>query len=167
MKLDIILVNLVVVAMVVVPYMLFIKMGWGEAQKLKNKFLQETANHLGKSVEINSWNQIMTGLDKPRQKLVLVQSLTEGYRVEIIDLKHMRSSEIKTEYETVVVNKVPTNILKRIDLEFTSISGEKNYLNLFDHNLTYRQDFELKHAEKLHFSISSCLNSRPLINSAA
>lgn len=167
MKLDIIIVNLAIVALVVVPYMLFIILGWGEARKFKNKFREETTRHLGKADEVHSWNRIMTGLDKNLQKLVLVQAIDQGFRVEVIDLKVMRSCEIKTEYSTGVIDRVPSTILKRIDLEFSNISGEKFYLNLFDQNTTYQQDFELRNANKLFASVNGCLSFRPVINSAA
>lgn len=167
MKLDIILVDLAVVALVVVPYVLFIVMGWGESRKLNKTFQLESSKYLGKTVEVNSWNQIMTGLDKTLQKLLLVQQIGKEFRVEVIDLRTVRACEVKTEHAPVVINKVASTILKRIDLEFTGWSGEKTYLNLFDHDSTYKQDYELKNAEKLSASVNGCLSHRPLITSAA
>lgn len=167
MKLDILLVDLVVVAMVVVPYLLFIIMGWGESRQLKKRFLQETAKHLGKTDVVNSWNEIMTGIDRNLQKLVLVQRVKEDFRVEVIDLKEVIACEIRPTYVNMVINKVPSTVLKRIDLNFSQFSGEKFDVNLFDHDTTYRQDFELKNAEKLNASVKSCLSIPTRINSAA
>lgn len=167
MKLDIILVDLAIVALVVVPYVLFVVMSSSESKKLKKKFQEESSRHLGKIDELNSWNQIITGLDKSLRKLVLVQRIEDDFRIEVTDLKNVGTCELKTEYANVVINKVRCNILTRIDIEFTDISGVKFYLNLYDNNISHRQDFELKNAQKLLFSVKGCLSYQPPINSAA
>lgn len=168
MKLDIILVDLVVVAMVVVPYLLFIKLGWDETQKLKQKFLEEVKKAGLDPVEIDSWNQNMIGLDMTKQKLILVQRQKGDFRVDLMDLKRVRTCGIKIKNAEIVMHKKPETILQRIDLEFSVVDHEEAMLlNLFDHDTTYTQDYELKHAEKWHFLINKCLSFRPTIHTAA
>ena len=83
MKLDLFLVDFAVVALVLAPYVIFIMMSRSEIKKLKNKFLMEAGANLGKTYETIRWNQSIVGVDRSLQKLLLVQRLTEGFRVKV------------------------------------------------------------------------------------
>lgn len=167
MKLDILIVDAALIALVFLPYVLFIILGRREERKLKNKFLEEALKSQLKIEESDSWNKTIIGLDKEKCKILLVQKRKTGIAVELIDLKNVRASEILQEVQAVKIDTGNQNILQRIDLQLKLYNNSTQIINLFNCEDSYSQDYEVKHAEKWSSKISALIRLRPPIISAA
>lgn len=167
MKLDILIVDFILVATVALPYLLFILLGQKEEVKLKNKFSEEAKKHELHLDEKDNWNNNIIGLDKEKAKVLLLQKRKTGIVTELIDLKQVRACSILEEIQTVKINKRTENILQKLDLQLSLHNGSFQIVNLYNCEETYSQDYELKHAERWNRTINACLVYRPTVNSAA
>lgn len=167
MKLDILIVDFILVAAVALPYLLFILLGQKEGVKLKNKFLEEAQKYELSFSEKDNWNNNIIGLDKEKAKILLLQKRKAGIVTEIIDLKQVRACSILEDVQTVKVNKRMENILQKIDLQLNLHDGSFQVINLYNCEETYSQEYELKHAERWNQTINASLVYRSIVNSAA
>jgi hypothetical protein len=167
MKLDIIIVDLALVAAVFVPYLLFIWVGNREVKKLKNKFSEEAKKHQLSFDEKTSWNNNIMGLDKKSAKILFVQQKKSGILSEIIALKEVRASEVFKDVQTIKIDQRTEDILQKLELRLKLHNGSEQILGLYDCKESYAQDYELKHAEKWNAIINSLVAFRPTLNSAA
>lgn len=167
MKLDILLVDLALIALVFIPYFAFIIISRRENKKLKEIFFEEAYKHQLQPEELDRWNNNLIGLDRSRSIILFVQKRKLGIFKEIIDLKEVSSCEILQEISTVKTGKRTENILQRINLQFSFRNNSFREVTLFNYNETYVQDFEMIHAEKWKTRINALLSFQPTINSAA
>lgn len=167
MKLDIIIVDLLVVALVLVPCAIFIWAGLKDAQGLKRKFLEEVKKYNLHPDQIGTWNLNMAGLDTVSRSFLLVQDYAGKFEISYINLQKVGKSSIVKSYKTIKIREEKEEVLQRIDLELLLHSGEIQLVNLYDSNKTYQQDYEVKNAENWNLLINSCLSSRPVLGAAA
>lgn len=167
MKLDILIVDFILVTAVILPYLLFILIGRMEEAKLKNKFLEEAQKHGLRLEETDRWNNNILGIDKEKAKLLLLQKRKAGIVTELIDLKQVRTCSIHEDILPVKIQKRTENILQKLELQLILHNGTFKNLNLYNCEETYSQDYELKHAERWNRVINSLLVYRPTVNSAA
>lgn len=167
MKLDILLVDFALIALVFIPYFAFIIISRRENKKLKEIFFEEAFKHQLKPEDLDRWNNNLIGLDRSRSIILFVQKRKLGIFKEIIDLKEVSSCEILQEINTVKTGKRTENILQRINLQFSFRNNSFREVTLFNYNETYVQDFEMIHAEKWKTRINALLSFQPTINSAA
>lgn len=167
MKIDIIFVHFAVVAAVAIPYIIFVLIAARERRSLKLELQREVKLHDLKLDEVDRWNSNIIGIDKTHQKVLLVQRRKQAFSVQLIDLKKVKSSILLHEVKTIKINKKDESLLQRVDLELSLYSGGKQVVNLFDTELTYFQDYEMKNAEKWNNILNEALCLRPLIHSAA
>ncbi len=167
MKIDILIVDLALVAAVFVPYVLFIFIGRKEIFKLKNTFSQEAKKHQLRFDEKESWNNNIIGFDKEKAKILLVQKRIAGFISDLVDLKDVRCCEVLKEVQTVKIEQRTEEILQRLDLQLKLYNGAFRTINLYNCEETFVQDYEVKHAEKWRDIINSHIVFRPTINSAA
>ena len=167
MKLDILIVDLIVVAAVVVPYLLFILMGLREGTGLKNIFAEEAEKRGLLIEEQDQWNHNVIGLDRGRAKVLLLQKKDTGIVTELIDLKQVLACSIVEERIPMKINRRMEAVLQKVALQLQMNNGSFQLINLFDCEETYWQDHELKHAERWNRCINELLPHRRTVNSAA
>ncbi|WP_324720073.1 hypothetical protein [Salinimicrobium sp. HB62] len=167
MKLDILLVDLALVAAVVIPYILFILLGKKEGRKLKTRFSEEMQKHDLSLSEEDSWNNSIVGLDKVRAMILFVQKRKVDFAVEFIDLKEVRTCEIYTEMQTISREQDSEDILQKLGFQLKLNNGEFRFIELYNCEESYAQDYELKHAERWKKTINDLINVRSTLNSAA
>lgn len=167
MKLDILIVDLALVAAVFLPYFLFIFIGRKEEGTLKTKFSEEAKKHQLCFKEKESWNNNIIGLDTEKSLILLVQKRKDGLATELINLRQIKACEIIEDLRAVKIDKRTENILQRLDLQLKLHNGSVQTVNLYNCEETYSQDYELKHAEKWNRIINELVVLRPTLNSAA
>lgn len=161
-------VNIAVVSLVFVPYLLFIIIGQKEARKLSSKFKEEVKKNNLQINERENWNQNILGLDVSKQKLLFVQKRNEEFCIELIDLNSVKLSRLAVESKEIVVNEKKENLLQTITLEFLGYNlQEKQEVCLYDFELNFSQDFEMRRAEKWNKLINSCLSLKPVFQKVA
>lgn len=167
MKFDILLINLVLVAIVLLPFILFLLFGRSEKARLEKLFSQEALKHQLKIIEKDSWNNNMIGQDLDKATILFMQLGKNCVFTEIIDLKQVRSCEVLQETRAVVNHQRPENVLQRIDLKLNLYNNTSRHIALYNSDDNYNQEYELKHAEKWSRLINSYKASHPVTSSAA
>lgn len=161
MKIDIIIVNVVLVAMVLVPFLIFILIGKQKKRELKRIFKREALkNNLKLSFEVY-WNNNIFGLDKDQLKLLSVQERDDQFLIKITDLQRIKLSRVIPQYQNTEIKKNIGNVLLRVDLELTYLSGDFELFNLFHSDQNIYQDHELINAEKLNMLINGVIDLKP------
>lgn len=168
MKIDIMIVSVILVLLVILPFFLLPLIQMRGNKKLQKKFLEE-ALKLNLNIDLKeSWNLNVIGIDSVQKKLLLVQQQRDLYVSECIDLSSMQSSRVIIATSQVKRNRKPEEVLQRTDIEFSPNYGEeKKLLNLFNHDLNFVQDLEVKHAEKWNSLVQKYLSSRPYLKRTA
>lgn len=168
MNLEMLVVNIAVVSIVFVPYLIFIIIGQKEARKLSSKFKEEAGRHNLKISERENWNQNILGLDVSKQKLLFVQRRNDEFLVELIDLSPVKLSRLAVDSKEAMVNEKKENVLQRIDLELINYNMQvKHMICLYDSELNFSQDFEMRRAEKWNKLINNCLSLKPVFQKVA
>lgn len=168
MKIDIWIVDLAVVASVVIPYILLVITGFNETKTRSKKFHEEAARNQMAPDETDHWNLNTIGIDRKLQKLLFIQQNSKGDRIEFFDLKNIRKSTVISTSKPIKINDKVEEVLQQINLELESnLSGEKRLLNLYDCDLTYAQDYEMKHAQKWNEIINAAMSYKPVLAPAA
>lgn len=167
MKLDIIIVDLALVAAVFLPYFLFILIGQREERKLIHKFSEEAERNNLNIDEKDNWNNNIVGLDKSKAAMLLIQKRKAGIFTELINIREVMSCEIVKEVQTVRIEGRSEEILQRLELQLKLRNGRVQMINLYNCDETYSQDYELQHAERWKKAVNSLVAYRPTLNSAA
>lgn len=167
MKLDIIIVDFALVALVFLPYVLFILMGRREERKLKNRFFKEVLKSQLTIEEKDSWNHTIVALDRDKGKILFVQSRKTGFAVELINLRNIIGCEVLQGVYTVKVGKTAQHILQRIDLQLTLNDKSLRMVNFYNCDENYSQEYEMEHAERWSNQINEFIRFRPTVKSAA
>lgn len=167
MKIDIIFVHFALVLSLIVPFIIFALYAAQERKDLKKRFVEE-AKLLNLNLnQKDLWNLNFIGLDIHQQRVLLVQKREELFFTYLVDLKTVLSCTVLYEWGHLKVNKEKEEVLKRVDLELFLQNGTKQIINLYDYEISYVQDYELKHAEKWKSIINASLSLRPIIHTAA
>lgn len=167
MKLDILIVDLAMVAAVFLPYLLFIFIGRKEIRKLKSKFSEEAKKYQLRIEERKNWNNNIIGLDNEKSKILLVQKRRIGFASDLIDLKEVRSCALLKEVHTVKIEQRTEEILQRLDLQLKLFNGNFQTVNLYNCEESCTQDYELRNAERWINIINRHIVFRSRIGSAA
>ncbi|MDT0689978.1 hypothetical protein RM549_09300 [Salegentibacter sp. F188] len=168
MKIDFILISSALAIICFLPFILLPLFESKEEKKLKNKFKEE-ALRLGLNISYElSWNTNLTGIDILKKQFLFVQKSDLGFRVNHVDLSNV--SQIKMVTQTVNVKQQGKleEILSRIELEFYNCNSLAPLIvTVFDHDLNYNQDYELKNAKDLVGELQKYLNALPVLKRTA
>jgi len=161
MDLTLIIVCLVLVGSVFVPYYFFILAGKSETNSIKAKYKAAIAKHNLNVSQFETWANNYIAIDTDQKKLFFLK-INETENIEqLVDLNKIKETKIIEIKKSVKTNNGVHIVLEKLDLELFLINGERIFLNFYDSNQIYAQDFELKRAEKwkaIVFEIIKALN---------
>lgn len=168
MKIDFFIISGVLVIICFLPFILFPIITRKEEKKLFNKFKEE-ASRLGLIMSFELfWNSNMAGIDILKKQFLLVQRPDKDFIIQHINLNKVNQIKMVPENVEVRQQKKKVEVLSRIDLEFYEIySAAPVTVNLFDHDLCYSQDLEIKNAQKLVSELQKYLNLQPVLKRTA
>lgn len=167
MKLDILLVEVLLVAMVTLPYMTFAFLAFRAQKRLKSKFREElNKNNLVADYK-GRWNKNMIAVDSEHSALLLVQQNAAQFEVVLIQLNKVIKVSTRITHKRVKVRGRHEEQLERVDLDFQLSTGDLQSVNLFDSNRSYQEDCEVKNAEDWCLLINKHIRSKPLLGAAA
>lgn len=167
MKLDILIVDFLVVAAVVIPYFLFIFSARKEGARLRQQFREEAQYLAFHPEEQDQWNNNIIGLNKEKEQLLFLQRRKAGIVTEFIDLKQVQACSILEQKKSLRENKRQQEVLEKLDLQLLLNDGSHRTVTLYDCEETYSQDYELKHAEQWTRIINELVKNRSRRNIAA
>lgn len=168
MKIELIVISLTLVMLVLIPFFLFPYFQVRDNNKLQKNFKKE-ADKLNLNIaEKESWNLNVIGIDPVQKKLLLVQRIENTFPVECIDLKIVKQCNVVVTHLEKVVNGKKESVLEKVGLEFTFIYGaEKKLVILYDYDVNYTQDLEIKHAENWNTNIKKYISAQPYLQKTA
>lgn len=168
MNIEIIAVNIIVTALVFVPYMLFIYIGQQDFRKINNEFRKMASKHALKIDIKDRWNLNAIGIDSDQQKLLFVQRRDNEFFISLINLSGIQKCEVCHHSELLLVRGAKEQVLQTVELEFIQNNKEdKLILSLFNTEINMGQDYELKHAQKWNTIINNNLSLNPNLRKAA
>lgn len=162
MNIDIVAVNVTVLALVFVPYILFLYVGQQDFRKINYEFKKEARKH-ALNIDIKGrWNLNAIGIDSHKQKLLFVQRRDEEIFVSLINLSVIQKCISNHHSEQLLVRGENEQVLQNIELELIQNNNDdKIILSLFNSDINMGQDYELKHAKKW----TAIINNNLSINS--
>ena len=168
MNIELMLVSAILVVLIFIPFVLLPLLRNSDRKKLEKKFREEEKNYNITTQLKENWNQNYIGLDLTEKKLLFIQKSEEEFVVELIDLKLVNSCTSNIEELTIQKEGKTESLLRRVNLEFSfRNSGLKKSINLFDYDLHFTQDLEVKHAEKWAELINQQLSSQSVLKRTA
>lgn len=168
MNIELMLVSAILVVLIFIPFVLLPLLRNSDRKKLEKKFREEEKNYNINTQLKENWNQNYIGLDLTEKKLLFIQKSEEEFVVELIDLKLVNSCTSNIEELTIQKEGKTESLLRRVNLEFSfRNSGLKKSINLFDYDLHFTQDLEVKHAEKWAELINQQLSSQSVLKRTA
>lgn len=168
MNIELILVSAILVVLIFIPFILLPLLRNSDHKKLEKKFREEEKKHNINTQLKENWRQNYIGLDLSEKKLLFIQKSEEDFIVEFIDLKLVNSCTSSIEELTIQKEGKTESLLRKVNLEFSfRNSGLKKSINLFDYDLHFTQDLEVKHAGKWAELISQQLDSQSVLKQTA
>lgn len=167
MKIELIVISVTLVLLVFLPFYLLPLIQLKGNKKFSRLFKQEIEKYKLNIDIKESWNLNTAAIDVTAQKLLVVQAL-EQPRVHYFDLKEVKNSQLHVTTIPMVKNGKTENILQQVFIEFSFYTKEaKETLCLYDYDLNFYQDLEVKNAEKLQQHIQSIVIAHPVIKKTA
>lgn len=167
MKIDFIIISSILVIICFLPFILFPLLANKEEKSLKKRFNEE-ALKLGLNISYElCWNTNIAGLDILKRQFLLVQKPDMDFEIETVDLNKVRDIQLLTQTVRIKQRHELVEILSRIELEIYTDNLAPKVLTLFDHDLNYNQDFELKNAQILLAELKKYLSAQPVLKRTA
>lgn len=168
MKIDFLIISGILVLMCFFPFILFPMIRRKEEKKLYNTFKEEALKlGLNMSFEL-CWNSNIAGIDILKKHFLLVQKPDNNFIIQHVKLNRVNQIKLLPQHIKIRQQKKTEEILSRIDLEFYEIYSPVPFtVNLFDHDLTYTQDWEMKNAHKLVAELQKYLVVQPVLKRTA
>lgn len=168
MKIDFIIVSGILVFISFLPFILFPLLRIQMEKNLQKKF-RESAFNLSINVGYElKWNNNIAGIDILKRQFLFVQKIGEDFIIQHVDLNGVRDIKL---VEHTAESKPGENIkqaLTKVDLEFyRNPLSEAVTVSLFDHDLNYTQDLEVKNAGKLVAELKKYLAAQPVLKRIA
>lgn len=168
MKIDFIIIAGILLIITFLPFILFPLLGSKDENNLRRKFKEEALRlMLNISNELN-WNANIAGVDIIKRQFLLVQKPDSDIIIQHVDLNKVSQIKLVSQYAELRQQEKLVQSLSRVDLEFSenSIAGAVT-VNLFDSEINYTQDFEIKNAEKLVAELQKYLKAQPVLKRTA
>ncbi|HSI70489.1 MAG TPA: hypothetical protein VK941_09670 [Gillisia sp.] len=168
MKIDLIIISGLLVIISFLPFILIPLLRSREVEKFKNKFKEE-ALALGLNISYQlSWNTNMAGIDILKRQFLLIQNFNNEFTIQHVNLNSVQLIKLVTENRITVLNKKSIESLSRVNLEFYENNLiEPITVNLFNYDLNYTQDLEVKNAQKLVSELQKYVIAKPVLKHTA
>ena len=168
MKIDFIVISSVLVFISFLPFILLPILGAKDKKNLFKSF-KETSLKLGiNSSYILQWNANIASIDILKKQFLFVQRPENEiitHHVNLTQVKEVKMTINTAEYK---LQKKVMQSLSRVDLEFFNHNSKKPVIvNVFDNNLNYTEDLEIKNAQKLLVELQKYINAQPLLRHTA
>jgi hypothetical protein len=168
MKIDLIIISGILVTLSFLPFILLPLLKNREEKKLKNKFTEAAAACGFNNSFSQAWNSNLAGIDIFQRQFLLVQGINEKFMSHLINLNKVQHINLVTENRGSGDNFKPNNSLARVVLEFyENPAAEPNIIVLFDYDLHYNQDLELKNAQILVSELQKYIHTQPILKHTA
>lgn len=148
-----IIVGLIIVAMVLIPYYLFIKAGKSESKIMEAKIKQVIATYNLNISLYEEWGIRYLGIDTLQRKLVFVKSMVlevvpSEETIQILDIDSIQSCRIVELRKPIKIGDRKEVVLEKLDLEVTLKNGDHLLISFYHMDEDRMEDWELRRIEK-------------------
>jgi hypothetical protein len=161
MNLTLIIVCVILIGSVFVPYYFFILAGKSETNTIKSKFKASIEKNNLKVSQSETWANNYIAIDTDQKKLFFLKIHETESKEQLIDMNKIKETKIVIIKKSIKTKYGLRDVLDKLDLEIFLINGERIFLNFYDSNQIYTEDFELKRAENwksIIFELTKTLN---------
>lgn len=168
MKIDFIIVSGILVIICFLPFILSRFFGNKKKKNLGRKFKDEALKMRTNITFKLTWNTNIAGIDVLKKQFLFVQQPENEIIVHHIDLNRMSQVKLSAHYAKYSLHNKLVQTLSRVDLEFyESNTSSISMVNLYNYELNYTEDFEIKNAENLVSELNKYLNAMPILKHTA
>lgn len=154
-----IIVSLILVGSVFVPYYFFILAGKSVTNTIKSKYKEAIVKNNLKVSQSETWANNYIALDTDHKKLFFLKINETETLEQLVDLNKIKETKIVIIKKSIKTKNGVEDVLEKLDLEIFLINGERIFINFYDSNQIYSQDFEHKRAEKWKAIIFNHINT--------
>ncbi len=168
MKIDFIIISGILVIISFLPFILMPILGIKNQKNLTGAFREESLK-LGLNISYKlQWNTNIAGIDIMKRHFLLIQRLDNGLKIKHIDLNQVNDVKLVTKTCEFKVKEKFRQTLSQVDLAFYQPNSEVTVtVNLFDYDLNYTEDLEIKNSQKLLVELQKYLNAAPVLKHTA
>lgn len=168
MKLDFIIISAILVIICFLPFILIPLLSFKNHKILTNKFREESLK-LGINVSFKlQWNNNIAGIDIMNRHFLLIKILDQNIETHHINLNQVYEVKLVTKNFNYKVKGEFRQTLSLVDLEFYQPNSEMpTTVNLFNYDLNYTEDLEIKNSQKLLVELQKYLNVQPVLKHTA
>jgi len=150
MSTTIIIIYVILAACLVLPIYLFNKNSKNNTSKAHKAHLLEIKNHNLELKDQEEWHNLIIGIDTNQNKLLYSKTTMNTNDTTVISLSEIKHCKIVKSVRPINRKGKKENILEKLALEF--VYSKNNLPNIllefYDVNGDFREDFEMKRAEK-------------------
>lgn len=168
MKIDFIIISGILVIISFLPFILMPILGMKNQNNLTRTFREESLK-LGLNISFKlQWNTNIAGIDIMNKHFLLIQRLDHDLKIKHIDLNQVTGVKLVTKTCEFKVKENFRQTLSRVDFEFYQPNSEIPVtVNLFDSDLTYTEDLEIKNSQKLLLELQKYVNAATVLKHTA
>ncbi len=135
---------------------------------LKRKFKEES-HRLSYNITFELvWNTNVAGIDVLKKQFLFVQLPENEFIINHVDLNKIGQIRLLPQYAKYNFHNKLVQTLSRLDLEFYENNAPGIItVNLYNYDLNYTEDYEIKNAENLVFELKKYLNAMPILKHTA
>ena len=168
MKIDFIIISGILVIISFLPFILMPILGMKNQKNLTRTFREESLKlGLNSSFKLQ-WNTNIAGIDIMNKHFLLIQRLDNDLKIKHIDLNQVNDVKLVTKTCEFKVKEKFRQTLSQVDLAFYQPNSEVPVtVNLFDYDLNYTEDLEIKNSQKLLVELQKYVTSVPVLKHTA
>ncbi len=168
MKLDFIIVSGILVIICFLPFILCHLFVNTKKKNLKRKFKEEALKLSYNITFEHIWNTNIAGIDVLKKQFLFVQQPENEFIISHIDLNKIGQIRLLPHYTKYSLHNKLVSTLSRLDLEiYENYTSGIVTVNLYNYDLNYTEDFEIKNAENLVLELKKYLHAMPILKHTA
>ncbi|MEP6261995.1 MAG: hypothetical protein ABJ092_10490 [Gillisia sp.] len=168
MKIDFIVISGILVIISFLPFILLPVLGMKDHKNLLHSF-KETSLTMGLNISFKlQWNTNIAGIDILKKQFLFIQKPENDLLISRVNLNEVNEVKLAIQNCELKLQDKVMQTLSRIDLQFyTHNSTEPVLVNVFDYDLNYTEDLEIKNAQKLLVELQKYIIAKPILRHSA
>ena len=168
MKIDFIIISGILVIISFLPFILLPILGAKDQKNLFKSF-KETSLKLGINITYQlKWNSNIAGIDILNRQFLFIQRPENDLITHHVNLNQVKEVKITIKTCEFKLQEKVMQSLSRVDLEFYNHnSKEPVVVNVFDNDLNYTEDLEIKNAQTLLVELQKYISAKPILRHTA
>jgi hypothetical protein len=132
------------------PVYYFYKNGKSRTSRMEKLHLQEAAKYNLNLKETENWADCFIGIDPDQNTVLFIKTTSNENHTTVIKLKDVKHCNVIKKVKPIKTKNKTENLLEKVALEFIYFGNNRPNVTLefYDSDGDYREDYEIKRAEK-------------------